>query len=190
VTKHRKPQRPKRKPRSCAGEGSRTADRVRLEAGQCLYQPNEAMHRKPAMAIAKACGIETQVIDQLNDIDYGAWQMRTYEEIKETDPQLFTSWFDTPHLVRFPNGESLQDLVARSADAPRVVLNRHIDDTVVLVGHNNVNRALLLQLLDQPLSAYWRLTQDPCCINEIDMLGGFIHVIRINEASQLEGVRV
>jgi broad specificity phosphatase PhoE len=28
---------------------------------------------------------------------------------------------------------------------------------VVLVGHNSVNRALLRQPLDQPLSAYWRL---------------------------------
>jgi broad specificity phosphatase PhoE len=81
-------------------------------------------------------------------------------------------------------------LVARSADALRFILNEHVDDTVVLVGHDSVNRALLLQLLDQPLSAYWRLSQDPCCINEIDVLGGLIRVIRINETRHLDGVRV
>jgi phosphoserine phosphatase len=74
--------------------------------------------------------------------------------------------------MRFPNGESLQDSVARSADALRLAIGRHPDDTVVLVAHDSVNRTTLLQLLDQPLSAYWRLAQEPCCINEIDVAGG------------------
>ena len=71
-----------------------------------------------------------------------------------------------PQLMRFPGGESLQDLVARAADALRFVLARHeaSSDTVVLVGHDSVNRALLLQLLDQPLPAYWRVAQQPCAI--------------------------
>ncbi len=140
-------------------------------------------------AIAKACGIEAQVIDELNDMDYGAWQWRTYEETRETDPRLFHGWFTAPQFVRFPNGESLQDLVARSADALRLILERHANDVVVLVSHDSVNRALLLQLLDQPLSAYWRLVQDPCCINEIDVTGGQIHVRRFNETRHLDGLR-
>src|SRR6266702_8361240 len=78
-------------------------------------------------------------------------------------------------------GESLQDIVARTADALRLVLDQHVDDTVVLVGHTSVNRALLVQLLDQPLSAYWRLGQAPCCVNEFDVVGGCITVARINE---------
>jgi broad specificity phosphatase PhoE len=139
-------------------------------------------------AIAKACSVESQIIDELNDIDYGAWQSRSYEEIDEINPQLFAAWFATPHLVRFPNGESLQDMVARTADALRLVLDRHVEDTVVLVGHSGVNRALLVQLVDQPLSAYWRLAQAPCCINEIDVIGGHIVVVRINETQHLDNL--
>jgi len=142
-----------------------------------------------ASAIAQACGLQVQTIDDLNDIDYGAWQFKSYEEVKYSDPQLFAAWFATPHLVRFPNGESLQDLVARSANALRFVLRHHADETVVLVGHDNINRALLLQLLDQPLSSYWRLTQEPCCINEIDAADGRIRVLRINESHHLEAIR-
>jgi probable phosphoglycerate mutase len=43
--------------------------------------------------------------------------------------------------VRFPGGESLQDLVARTADTLRFILEHHVGDTVVLVGHDSVNRA-------------------------------------------------
>jgi phosphoserine phosphatase len=61
-------------------------------------------------AIAQACGIEPRILDSLNDLDYGAWQFRTFEEVRRDDPELFAAWFATPHLVRFPGGESLQDL--------------------------------------------------------------------------------
>lgn len=139
-----------------------------------------------AAAIAKACGVTAKTCDDLNDLDYGAWTFKTFEEAKTLDPALFAAWFATPHLVRFPNGESLQDVVARAANVLRMVRGRHPDETVVLVGHDSVNRALLLGLLDQPLSAYWRVAQDPCCLNEIDVAGGKICVLRVNETRHLE----
>ena len=66
----------------------------------------------------------------------------------------------------------MQDLVARIDEALRFALRRHSSATVVFVGHNSGNRALLLKLLDQPLSAYWRLAQDPCCINKAEIVDG------------------
>ena len=139
-------------------------------------------------AVAETCGTSTEICDDLTDIDYGAWQFKTFEDAKSENPTLFAAWFATPHLIRFPDGESLQDLVARATNALRFVLGRHPDDTVVLVGHDSVNRALLMQLLDQPLSAYWRIAQSPCCLNEIDVTDGKISVQRINETGYLEAL--
>lgn len=137
-------------------------------------------------AIAKACGIAAKTCDDLNDIDYGAWTFKTFADAKRQDADLFAAWFATPHLVRFPNGESLQDLAARVADALRMVLARHRDATVVLVGHDSVNRAVLLELLGLPLTAYWRIVQEPCCLNEIDVAGATVRVRRINDTAHLE----
>src|SRR5690348_9259587 len=104
------------------------------------------------------CGIVAPVLEDLNDLDYGQWQWRTPEEVAAVWPDLLNKWYATPQLMRFPGGDLLQNLVARAADALRFVLERRQEssDTVVLVGDDSVNRALLLQLLDQPLSAYWR----------------------------------
>jgi phosphoserine phosphatase len=139
-------------------------------------------------AIAKACGIATEVCNDLNDIDYGAWQFKTLADAKADNPSLFAAWFATPPLVRFPDGESLQDVAARSANALRFVLDRHGDDTIVLVGHDSVNRVLLLQCLDQSLSHYRRVAQDPCCLNEINIEGGNICIVRLNETRHLDGI--
>jgi probable phosphoglycerate mutase len=141
-----------------------------------------------AAAIARATGITARTCEDLNDIDYGAWQFKAFAEAKAQDAALFAAWFATPQLVRFPNGEALQDLTARTANALRMVLARHPDETIVLVGHDSVNRALLLELLELPLSAYWRLAQEPCCINEIDVTGVGIRVHGINETQHLEAL--
>ena len=141
-----------------------------------------------ATVIAKACGIAAKICDDINDIDYGAWQFKTFADAKAQNSQLFAAWFATPHLVRFPNGEALQDVAARVANAVRMALVRHPDETIVLVGHDSVNRALLLQFLDLPPSAYWRLAQEPCCLNEIDMTSQKACVRRINETQHLDAV--
>ena len=139
-------------------------------------------------AIANARDIEAQSIEQLKDMNYGTWQMKSYEEMATAEPKLYATWFAAPHLMRFPGGDSLQELVSRSADALRLVLERHRDGTVVLVSHDSINRALLLQLADLPLSSYWRLAQDPCCINEIDVDDGRILIRRINNTSHLDDI--
>jgi probable phosphoglycerate mutase len=141
-----------------------------------------------ATAIARACGIAAKTCDDLTDLDYGTWQFKTFAEAKALDPGLFDAWFARPQFVRFPNGESLQDLVARAANALRMVLARHPGETIVLVGHDSVNRALLLEFLDQPLSAYWRVTQSPCCLNEIDVSRERISVLRVNETNYLDAI--
>jgi phosphoserine phosphatase len=139
-----------------------------------------------AEPIAQATGAALHVLNSLNDLDYGAWQWRTHADVKAEAPQLFARWFAAPHLVRFPNGDSLQDLVSRAADALRLVLERHPADAIVMVGHDSVNRALLLQLLDQPLSAYWRLAQAPCGISEVDIVDDQSCVRRIDETQHLD----
>jgi phosphoserine phosphatase len=137
--------------------------------------------------IATACGIRGEVRNGLGDIDYGAWQMRTHDEVSAESPEAYRQWHSAPQLTRFPKGESLQDVMARATDVLRETLLRYPEQTVVLVGHDSVNRVLLLQLLDMPLAAYWRLVQDPGTLNEIDIfVSGDVRVQRVNDTSHLD----
>jgi probable phosphoglycerate mutase len=154
----------------------------------CVYTGPLSRCVVTGAAIARACGIDAQSIHQLNDIDYGSWQMKRYEEIADAEPAVYAAWFSRPHLVRFRGGESLQDVVSRSADACRLAFERHPEETVVFVSHDTVNRALLLQLADLPLSSFWRLAQDPCCINEIDIDVNKIEIRAINETTHLDNL--
>jgi len=142
------------------------AQRIAAEfSPQAVYTSPMGRCRETGADIAAACGLSAQVLEGVNDLDYGQWQWKTHEEVKAAHPQTYALWKSAPQWVRFPGGESLQDLALRTADGLRALLSRHAEHTVVLVGHDSVNRALLLHALDLPLSGYWRITQKPCCLN-------------------------
>lgn len=161
-------------------EGWRVSEVYSSPLGRCL---------ETARAIAAPTGGRVVPLEDLNDLDYGRWQWRTFDEMRSSAPALFQQWLDAPDLVRFPGGESLEDLLARTADALRAVCERSRGLTAVMVGHDSVNRMILLQLLGMPLSGYWRLVQSPCGINEIEIEGARIRVLRVNETAHLEGLR-
>jgi broad specificity phosphatase PhoE len=135
--------------------------------------------------IAEACGVRSFVDEGLLDLNYGDWQWKTYQEVKNNRPREYELWHRAPHLVRFPSGDSLQDILLSSANVFRSVIEGFPNDTVVLAGHDSVNRALLLQLLDQPVSAYWKIAQDPCCLNVINYADGSIRILSINDTRHI-----
>jgi broad specificity phosphatase PhoE len=139
-------------------------------------------------AIAAPFRLEPQPIDGLADIDYGEWQGLTRDQAKKRWPDETELWFRVPHLAAIPGGETLAVVLSRASAALRDVLRHHPDQTVVLVGHDSVNRVLLLFTLELPLSRYWHLRQDPCGINELIFDNGSFVVGSINQNQHLSGL--
>lgn len=138
-----------------------------------------------AQAIGDAVRVTVETSAAFLDFNYGDWSPDLVEDVRQRDPEGVALWFSAPHLARPPGGDSLQDVAARAADGLRGLLKDNPDGTVVVVGHDSVNRVLLTQLLELPLSAYWRLKQGPACINEVMIDGATSQIIRINEVGHL-----
>jgi phosphoserine phosphatase len=144
--------------------------------------------RETGAAIAAPFRLEPQPIDGLCDIDYGEWQGLTPDQAKECWPDESELWFRAPHIAAIPGGETLAAVLSRVTAALRDILRHHPDQTVVLVGHDSVNRVLLLFTLELPLSRYWHLRQDPCGINELIFDNGSFVVGSINQTQHLPGL--
>ena len=154
-----------------------------------------AIHTSPmsrcvitGQAVAAPSGLTASPLPGLNDIDYGKWQGLTREEAAARWPDALATWYRAPQLAQPPGGETLQDLLARAAAMLRDLVAGHRDETIVLVGHDSVNRVILMHALDLPLSRYWSLKQEPCAINELDFVDGSFAVGTINETYHLDGV--
>jgi probable phosphoglycerate mutase len=175
-------------------EGRRQADATarRIEASWTpagLYASPLSRCRTTAEAIGRPFGLRPTPVPGLMDIDYGEWQGLTPDEVGRKWPEPLATWHRAPHWAAIPGGESLQDVLARAVAVLRDVIGRHPIDTVVLVGHDSVNRVILLHALDLPLSRYRRLGQDPCAISEIDFSAGEFSVRSLNGTCHLNEPR-
>lgn len=139
-------------------------------------------------AIGKPFGLTPTAVAGLNDIDYGKWQGLTPDEARRNWASEVDTWYHHPDWAAIPGGESLHAVLARAAAAVRDVVRRHPTDTVALVGHDSVNRVILLHALGLPASRYWCIRQSPCAINEINAEAcGFV-IVSINQTDHLSAV--
>jgi len=155
------------------------------------YEPS-AVYASPlsravqtAEAIASRYPLPVQVHAGLADIDYGQWQGLSPDEVRARWPRLLAEWYQTPQLSRIPGGESLGDLAARGLQAIREISHAHKDRTVVAVGHTVINRVILLCMLGLGNDRFWRIRQDTCAINEIEMAGEEFTLVSLNDTCHL-----
>ena len=171
-------------------EGRRQAEATahRIEASRtpaAVYTSSLSRCRATGEAIGKPFGLSPNPIEDLIDIDYGEWQGLTPDGVRNRWPEQLETWYRAPDWAAIPGGETLQAVLSRALSALREIIGRHPRDTVVVVGHDSVNRVLLLHALDLPLSRYWRLGQHPCAINELDFSANGFSVLSMNETYHL-----
>ena len=167
-------------------QAERTAERIARDWNPAaVYSGPLSRAMQTAQAIGFRCGLTVQLHADLIDIDYGRWQGLTPEEAARRFPRRARRWFLGSRWARPPRGESLGAVVRRCLQAVRGIASRHPDQTVVLVGHTVVNRALILGALRLRPSSFWRLGQEPCAVNVLETDGRSFVLRSLNDTCHL-----
>jgi broad specificity phosphatase PhoE len=139
-----------------------------------------------AQPIATMLGVEVWPDPGFNDISFGQWQGLSPQEVTQRWPELASVWLQEPHMVTFPDGESLDVVRDRSAVALQRVIKRHPGRTTAIVGHTALNRVLLCTVLGIDNSNYWRIGQDTCAINVFEWREGVFYIEALNDTCHLQ----
>lgn len=125
---------------------------------------------------------ETLVDARLREMSFGQWEGRTWEELKEEDPEGLQAWLHNPYAYCPPGGESFQALMERSRDW----MNALPKGRTAAVTHGGVIRAIVHSVLGVPDGNAWRLAFENCSITrlQIDEWGTVVHTL--NDCSHLE----
>jgi probable phosphoglycerate mutase len=167
-------------------QAERTAERIaRQWRPSAVYSSPLGRARATAEAIARLCRGSVQVRQGLIDIDYGQWQGLTPEQAMRRYPRRARGWYRGARWCRPPGGESLSQVRRRCLRAIREIAARHREQTVVVVGHTVVNRAILLEILSLKNRRFWHLRQEPCAINEIETDGRAFVLVSMNDTCHL-----
>jgi phosphoserine phosphatase len=110
--------------------------------------------RATATFVAERLNLPLETDDALIEIAHGTWEGRLRDEIAANDPARYTTWRERPADVAFEDGETLRDVAARWSRF-RAVLR--IDAPTLLVTHDAIVRAALLDIEQRPLSDFWSI---------------------------------
>lgn len=109
-----------------------------------------------ARAILEGRDLPLFAVEELREVHYGEWQGRLPAEV---DAETEARWRRDPWSVRFPGGETLEEVAARAVPAIQALMARHAGGRILVSGHGHLNRVLLLRLLRMPDAGFWELTQ-------------------------------
>jgi broad specificity phosphatase PhoE len=132
-----------------------------------------------ACAIAKPHKLEPTKLPGLKERFYGEWEGLTFEEIKKKYPAVYSSWLVDPAKTVIPGAETLDVLQERGVRVIEQLVKKHDEQTICVVGHGGINRAILFHYMVLDLNNFWRIKQDNCCINIIEF-GSIPSVMLLN----------
>jgi len=137
------------------------AQRIRFFAPDAIFSSPLGRALTTAERIAEATGLPITVLEDLREMNYGAWEGKSFLDVRKTDLESYRRWMGEPGFPS-PEGESHDDVLTRMKRAFAAV---SIARRPVAVAHGTANRIGATALLGAPLSLAYNLAQDNACIN-------------------------
>jgi broad specificity phosphatase PhoE len=174
-------------PLDATGHAQAQAIAVRLhgEPLAALYTSPLLRARQTVAPLAAKGSLPVQTHQGLLDIDYGLFQGLSHAEAAAAYPELYALWCSAPVQVRFPGGEALVDVQARLLAFMDELAARHPGETILVVGHQMVNKVLVCTLVGLDLDQIWRIRQDTAGINVFQQVDGTWHIWCLNDTCHL-----
>jgi broad specificity phosphatase PhoE len=166
---------------------------AQLLAARLEAVPVEALYSSPlgraletARQIGLAIGHESVVDRRLVELNYGAWEGRTFDEIKRSTPAAYRDWDADPARLAPPEGETGLQLVERLTPFLAELALRHQQGKVVVVCHKTVCRLLACHIMGiSPAEYRKRIPMDNAALNVFETREGKWQVVALNDTSHL-----
>jgi ribonuclease H / adenosylcobalamin/alpha-ribazole phosphatase len=113
--------------------------------------------------VASALGLDASVDDDLRECDFGDWDGRTFDEVRDGWPDELAAWLGST-AVAPPRGESFDTLARRVRDARNRILAANPGRSVLVVSHVTPIKVLVCLALGAPSSALYRMELDPASL--------------------------
>ncbi|MGD1118881.1 MAG: histidine phosphatase family protein [Dehalococcoidales bacterium] len=132
--------------------------------------------------------LETNIVENLNDIDCGLWQGLPVTDVREKWGELYQDWLDTPEQVKIPGGESLEDVTCRAVPFLWDAVARCGEGKIVVVSHRVVSKVLICALLGLDNSLFWSFRIDTGGISRFEFDGKKAVLTCHNDTSYLKAL--
>lgn len=144
-----------------------------------IYASEYLRAQQTAQPLAGDRNIGVQIDKRLNEIDNGIIETMADREIEKEYPDFWREFFEHTHDVRFPGGETGEEVQKRQKSILEEIKRR--SGTYVLFCHEGYIRILMCTILGMPVYHRYRFKYDYCGITEVVQDNGEWKIKRFND---------
>jgi phosphoserine phosphatase len=128
--------------------------------------------------------------DRLREVDLPLWEGMLFTEVASQFPIDYQTWHDRPHeLVMTIEGKEhrpIPSLYAQAQEFWQAILPQHEGQTIAIVAHNGINRALISTAIGIPMEYYQSIQQSNCAVSVLNFgTNGAVQMESLNQVAHL-----
>ena len=167
-------------------QASQAAEALRNIHFTAMYCSPLLRSRETAGVLADGRDLPCRFDRRLIEIDFGDWEGKTRGEIEEEDPRAWSQWMHNPEETPAGhNGENALQVYGRACAFVDEVSKKYLSDSILVIGHNTLNRVYIAGSLGMPISNYRRILQSNGGISVLGVEDSSFQWLRINESNHL-----
>ena len=124
--------------------------------------------------------------ERIIEIDHGVWSGLKIEEVQQKFPEMYETWLKTPWNVKFPQGESLEEVYKRVKDFLNFLKEERGNENIAIVSHTVPIRTLYCAFLELPLNYFWSFGCDNASYSILLWEENKRMIFKLNITSHLE----
>jgi probable phosphomutase (TIGR03848 family) len=160
------------------------AERLRGLPLAAIYTSPLERCAETAEAVARGRSVAVQPLPAFLEVDYGKWTGRPLAQLVRTS--LWKRVQHAPSSVRFPDGETLEEVQARSVAALLDLAGRHSRAAVAVVTHAEVIRLAVAHFAGVHIDLFQRMIVHPASVSAVALGEGMPRIIRLNDTGGLD----
>jgi phosphoserine phosphatase len=106
--------------------------------------------------------------DDLCEIDLTLWEGLDFELVRSQFPEAYQNWQSHPRQFRLGDRYPIVELFDQAHNFLEEILPKHKGETILLVGHSGINRAIIVTALGIGIDSYHRIQQYNCAISVLN----------------------
>jgi broad specificity phosphatase PhoE len=148
------------------------ADRLAGTPVDAIYSSDLKRARQTAEAVAAVVGSSIRDDKRLREIQLGAWEGMTFDEIRAQDGSALDEFRAHPSSARVPGGESVPEVQRRVMQALSDIVRAHPDGRVAVVSHGLALAAIKVTLSGLPLDTVWNHEPENAAVEVFQLAPG------------------
>ncbi len=162
------------------------SNRLKKHSIDHIFSSDLSRAFQTAKILGSKLGLPIETIPEFREMSFGEWEGLTMAEIENTFSDHYRIWRSKPHEATIPKGEMLLEVQKRGLLALNLLTENYKNQTIAIVSHGTIIKAILLGLLDIDLSYFYNIKQDNTCINIVEFKPHGVIIKTLNDTGHLE----